>query len=333
MNKNIEELAPVILEAIQEAKSILLHCHPFADPDSVGSSLAMKFALEGMGKKVTVIGGDTPVPKAFSHFPGYDSISPQNFLETDLSQYDLFISEDSSSVNMISKKGPVIFPPNLKVIVIDHHPSNTRYGHINLVESRCPSNTVILYELFQIWGVKLDESIASNLFIGIYSDTSFKYSGVDSRVFEIASDLLKHIPEMSGLISKMENSNTPGYVTFFAAALGTIQTFENNLLAVATLDRALIDSLHIDSSDIRASDISSFMKTVPEWKIAVCAVEIEPGQTKFSLRTARPEYDLSVLLSSLGGGGHKTAAGLTLNMPAKEAVAKLVEKAKEMYNR
>src|SRR3954463_13074656 len=99
----IQEKAPVILAEIEKASSILLHCHPSPDPDSVGSALAMKFALEQLGKKVTVIRGDSEIPQAFMHFPGAGDIQSKSFGEVDLKNFDLFIIQDSGSPEMISR--------------------------------------------------------------------------------------------------------------------------------------------------------------------------------------------------------------------------------------
>src|SRR5882724_10069578 len=106
----IKEKAPIILAEIKKAKSILLHCHPLPDPDSVGSALAMKFALEQMGKKVTFIRGDSEIPRGFMHFPGAKEIVNKNFSEVDLQEFDLLISLDSGSKNMISQASPPSYP-------------------------------------------------------------------------------------------------------------------------------------------------------------------------------------------------------------------------------
>jgi nanoRNase/pAp phosphatase (c-di-AMP/oligoRNAs hydrolase) len=90
MTKNIKELAPKVLEYINNSKSILLHCHPSPDPDSVGSVLAMKFVLESLNKKVTVIKGDSDIPEAFSHFPGFSDIVQKNYFEINKQDFDLF---------------------------------------------------------------------------------------------------------------------------------------------------------------------------------------------------------------------------------------------------
>ena len=186
----ILEKAPVILAEIRKANNILLHCHPSPDPDSVGSALAMKFALEQLGKKATVIKGDSEIPQAFMHFPGAKDIVQKNFFEVDLKDFDLFIAVDAGGLVTVSRKGEVVFPPTLKVIVIDHHQTNGGYGSINLIEPNYPANCQILFDLFKLWNVKLDASIAANLFIGIYTDTgSFKFAGVNHYTFDVARQL------------------------------------------------------------------------------------------------------------------------------------------------
>lgn len=110
MDEKIINLAPVILAEVEKAKKILLHLHPRPDGDSVGSALSMMHVLEGMGKEVTVIKGDSPLPQYLSVLPGFSKIVPQNFFETDLSQFDLFIIQDSSTPGFVSLLGEVVFP-------------------------------------------------------------------------------------------------------------------------------------------------------------------------------------------------------------------------------
>lgn len=327
-----------ILEEIKKARSILLHCHPSPDPDSVGSVLAMKFAIEqicGGEKKVTVIAGDSEIPQAFMHFPGASEIIPKNFFEIDISQFDLFIVLDSS-INGISRLRPeaMTFPPSLKVINIDHHRTNTGCGSINIIDVAYPANCLILADIFKQWNIKLDSNIASNLFIGSYTDTGgFKFEGVRPETFRIAGELAEHIDDIPGLIAKMENSTTLGFLKFQAAALESITVYFGGVLALAVVPYSVIQSKGLTSEDVQVSRISSFLITVPDWNIVGCAVEGKEGEMKFSFRSSDTKiYDVSKLAAELGGGGHKAAAGLVLRLPFEEAIKKVVETAKIIYN-
>ncbi len=330
----IREKAPLILAEIKKAKSILLHCHPSPDPDSVGSALAMKFALESLGKKATVIRGDSEIPQAFMHFPGADEIVPKNFGEVDLKEFDLFIIQDSGSTEMMSRWKKISFPLPIRTVVIDHHPSNPSYADLNLVEPAYPAVAQILFDLFTLWDVKLTPEIAANLFIGMYTDTGgFKYTGTTGHSFAIASELVKAFPDFPRLISEMENSNTPETLAFEGLALDSIETFLGGALGLSVVSNSVLKSKAIPPLEISGAHVSTKLRTVAQWRVSGTLIEIEPEQIKMSFRSKDGDkYDVSKLAVALGGGGHKAAAGATLNMPLDEAKRQVVAKAKELYN-
>lgn len=326
--------ANLILKEIQKANSILLHCHPSPDPDSVGSSLAMKFALESLGKKVTLIKGDSEIPEAFMHFPGARQIVGKSFGEIDLKEFDLFIIQDSGSPEMISRKDTPIFPLSTKTIVIDHHASNKGYADINLIDPTSPSVTCILYQLFKEWNVKITRDIAANLFIGLYTDTGgFRYAVTDYRIFEAVTDLVKICPNYAEIIFKMENSQEKESIYGQALALNSIKTFCNDHLVISVVSLADLSKSNVSPDAISQGHIASILKSVIGWDIAVSIVEVEAGKIKVSFRTRdAKKYDVSKLATELGGGGHIAAAGAVLSMSLDEALKKVVETAKILYN-
>ena len=332
ISPEIQKLAPIILAEIQKAKSILLHCHPSPDPDSVGSTLAMKYALEGMGKQVTAIGGDSEMPHGFRSFPGVASIQRANFFDLDLSAFDLFIIQDSGSPEMISRFKPVAFPLPVRSIVIDHHASNTKYGDINLVEPAYPAAAQVLHDLFMLWGVKLTREIATNLFMGIYSDTGgFRYAGTSKRTFEIVGELVTIAPDFLAVMSDMDNSNTPGFIAFEALALNSVRTFLGGAMAFSVIPNAAIAEKQLALSDIRGDAIAPVLRSVEQWKVSGLIIELQPGMVKMNFRSKSLDYDVSKLAVALGGGGHKMAAGANMKGTIDQAVEAVVAKAKELY--
>lgn len=326
---------PLILAEIKKADSILLHCHPKPDPDSVGSALAMKFALEQMGKKVTVIRGDSEIPEAFMHFPGAGEIVPKNFSEIDLKQFDLFICQDASSPQMITRTVKLQFPLQIPSIIIDHHRSSEKFADINLVESDYPATAQVLYDLFTEWGIKITPDIASNLFVAIYSDTSgLKYRYTNVHSYEIMTKLVELGIDFNGLLDKMENSRTPASIAYEVAALSNIEYFLGGKLVVSSIPNDVIVKNNIVESDMGSVQISSILRTVIGWDIDVALVEVKPGEIKVGLRTRdEDKYDVSKLAVAFGGGGHKAAAGAGITgMSLDEAKKLVVAKAKELYN-
>lgn len=330
----IKEKALLILDEIKKASSILLHCHPSPDPDSVGSALAMKFALEQLGKKATVIKGDSEIPQAFMHFPGANEIVQKNFFEIDLKEFDLFISLDTAAVDRISTLGPINFPSGLKVINIDHHATNPGFGMIDLLATTYPATCQILFDLFMCWKISITPEIASNLFIGIYTDTGgFKFRGTNVRTFEVAGGLATVIPEFPQIILKMEQSRTAEHIAFLGMALSSVETFLDGKFALAAVSLKDLESKGIPLSEAHASNVSPFITSVTAWKFGGCLCEIGPNLVKGSFRSSDVgTYDVAKFTAALGGGGHKAAAGVTLKMSLPEAKKLVVAKAKELYN-
>ncbi|MFA6554648.1 MAG: DHH family phosphoesterase [Candidatus Paceibacterota bacterium] len=330
---SIKEKAPLILAEIKKAKSILLHCHPSPDPDSVGSALATKFALEQLGKKATVIKGDSEIPPAFMHFRGAKDILMKAYWEIDPTEYDLFIIVDSA-ISGVSRLKEVKIPDSLKVINIDHHRTNVGDGFINIVEPSYPAVAQLLFDLFKEMNIKITPEIAENLFMGIYTDTGgFKYESVTSATFEVASELVGVCPNISRTIAKMENSNTLGDIAFQAAALSSVELTSNNKVAFSVIPYSVIQEKKIPDVSISAGMVSPVIRTIAGLEVIAVIIEARPNKIKMSFRSGNSGIcDVSKLAVSLGGGGHKAAAGASIEMPLVDAKKLVVEKIKELYN-
>ncbi len=326
--------ASLILAEIKKAKSVLLHCHPAPDPDSVCSALAMKFALEQLGIKATVIKGDSVISQGFADFPGVGEILPKNFFEINIADFDLFIILDSGSPQMISRLKPIEFPLSIKTIVIDHHASNQSYADINLIDLTSPAVAFVLFKLFKEWGIELTHDIALNLFIGIYTDTGgLRYPPTDHRVYQAVTELVGKAPAFYKAMFTMDNSNTKELLYFQAIALNSIETYLGENIVIASVSQQALTDKKILVKEISNSGISNTLISVIGWNVGILMVEVEEKRVKMSIRSRdEVKFDVSKLAVALGGGGHRAAAGAVLNMSLDEARALVVAKAKELYN-
>lgn len=312
--------ADVILSEIKKATSILLHLHPSPDGDSAGSTLALAHALIGMGKKATVIKGDSNLPGHLSMLPGFNTIVEKNYFETDLSEFDLFIILDASALGQISRIKEVTFPPNLKTIVIDHHASNPGFADINLVEPAIPAACQILYELLTSWNVPITSEIAECLFVGIYTDTALKYPGTTARTYEIVAKLIEKAPNFTDLIAGIENSNTKGRLMLEALMLNSIEMHFSDSVAFASASFDEMQKKGIIDDDTHGSGTANTLVSVIGWEVGVTFIEQKPGVVKLSFRTRdSSRFDLSKVAVVLGGGGHKGAAGAEIRGTMAEA--------------
>ncbi len=333
-SSNITEMAPIILAEIMKSQSVLLCRHTSPDPDSVGSALAMKFVIESLGKKATVIKGDSVLPLAFMHFPGADSIIQKNIGEIDFEDFDLFIAVDSGSPDQISRIKPVIFPLPIRSIVIDHHGSNIGYADVNLIVEGAPATSEVIYELLKLWHVEITPEIATNLFVAIYFDTQgLKTDSTRPNTYEVMSFLAGKVPNISTLISKVENSETPQILALYGMALSSIKTYLDDTIAISSVSYEGLVKCGVDEIRLSTSYISVLMKIVMKWKVLITIMEIAPGKIKCSLRTNDAEhFPVDKLAQAFGGGGHRAAAGIKLDVSIDEAQKLIVSKAKELYN-
>jgi phosphoesterase RecJ-like protein len=290
--------------------------------------------IEAMGKHVTVLAGDSKIPSSFIHFPGASDIVEKKFFEIDLSEYDLCMFLDAATPEQISRIKTPLFPLSLRSVVIDHHETNQGYGDVNLILSDYPATGQVVFELFVEWGIEITPKIADCLFVAIYFDTlGFQTPLTSVKTFEAAASLKRISSNTSELISRTQNTNTPGFIAFQALALSSIKSFCDGKLAIACISADDIRTKNIPFEEIKAGMISPIMRTVAEWKIVAAIIEVEPKKLRMSFRSKDMiEYDVTKLAQLFGGGGHKEAAGATSELGLDDAIKLIVSKARELYN-
>ena len=318
---------------IKKSQNILLTLHPSPDGDSIGSNLALYHALTKMGKKITILGGDSEFPKNFATLPGVNKILPKNFFQINQDDFDLFIIVDIAGPKQISRQGEVLINKNLKTIIIDHHASNTKFADINLVDKKAPAACQIIYEIFQENKIKITKNIADCLLVGLYTDTGgFKYSNTTYKTFSAAATLSKTDSNFSKYIFEVENNEHPDRLKFLSLMYESIKTYFSGKVAIASIDYNTLQKYNLDKNVINGSEISNNLKSVTGWEIGICMIEPQPNCIKISFRTRdSKKYDLSKISVALGGGGHVAAAGASINGSLTEVTDIVLKKIKSLY--
>ncbi len=334
MTSEIKDLAPVILEAIKSSKKILLHCHPYPDPDSVGSVLAMASAMKKMSKDVTAIVGDSKYPEYLEALPNRDWIGSKNYSQVEPEQFDLFIILDSSAPNQISQLAEVTFPRGMKTIVIDHHITNSKFGQINLVDPSSSSTSEILYKLFALWSIEVDSNIALYLFLGIFADTGgFKYQNTSPETLRIGSELAKIYPNYHKFVFDFENSKKPIEIEMMGLALSSIEKYFSDNVVFSVIPYEEIKKRNLSKEEAMEGLIPNTLRSVTGWDLVASIVEAEPNMVTISLRTRDQEkYDVSKIAKLIGkGGGHPGAAGTTVSESLDTAKQMLLDEIAKLF--
>ena len=93
------------------------------------------------------------------------------------------------------------------------------------------------------------------------------------------------------------------------------------MVAISAIYDSWREELGLTEDDI--DDISGFGREIAGVKIAAM-IRQTPDGGKISLRTS-PDYDASAICATLGGGGHKAAAGATVPGGIEEAKAAILK--------
>ncbi len=315
-----------ILQSIKAAKKILISSHIKPDEDSTGSIIALNLALNKIGISSDLFCRDR-APEYLAFLPKAQKIKVVDYRNFDFSKYDLMIILDSSAWGMVVGSELKDKLPDISTIVIDHHASNNRYGKLNLLDIQATSVCEIVYKVLTDWKIKLDEDIANNLLAGITGDTgSFRYPFVTSETFEIAAKLMKAGADREEIIYNLFFSIEFNELKYLSEALRVATFDEKNKIVWAAIPYEKYLKLGKPEGSGFAG---AFFQGIKGTKIGIFMVETEKGKLEVSFR-ARDKVDVSKISTSLGGGGHKKAAGVSIyGMTFSDAVEHVLTTARK----
>ena len=299
--------------AILAAKSILVVTHIRPDGDAIGSALGLVNALRQMGKIVTVA-DDDPVPDFLAWLPQAASIVTQVSGE-----WDLMISTDASDETRTGLVGTYGRSHSKQVINLDHHETNTYFGNIHLVVPSAASATEIVYRLWEYMGIALNLEIAKPLLLGLVTDTlGFRTTATTAQTLAVAQKLLETGASLAETMQRGLELMSANELLLWKRVLPTIEL--HGEVAELSVRQADLDALALDG--FSTGGLVGFLRSVQEVRIAVVFLEEADG-IKVSMRS-KPGYDVSGVAFALGGGGHKQASGVNLQMSLDEARARLL---------
>ena len=308
-----------VLSAVQAAGSVLLFCHVSPDGDTLGSALALKLRMTAMGKSVRLfVDGEWPSNLAF--LPGMSAAEgPDAAVET----ADLALAVDVSCEERLGACAPAFFAAK-RTAVVDHHGSNPGFARINWIDGDAPATAVLVYRLLVELGGSLSRDEAVCLYTGLSTDTgNFIYESTSAESFRMMAALMEAGLPLAEYARRLFRVKELPFVRLLGQTLPSLRLFCGGRVAGLTLTaeqmrRAGAKPGHTDGLVDYAIDLEGVV-------MAYFARETEDGRVKVSLRALEP-WHVDQVAVRFGGGGHRLASGLTVNMPLAEA-AQTVEAA------
>jgi len=294
-----------ICDAITSRQRFLISSHARPDGDSIGSQMALAFALRALGKDVVVVNHD-PAPAPLMAFPGVPEIRVAERAE---GEYDAALIMECSELARTGVAGLERY----FLVNVDHHPGNAHYGAINWFEAGAAACAEMVFDIIVALGVPLSPEMATHLYVGILTDTgSFHYSSISPRTFDICRQLVEAGVDPPRVARSIFDSNTLGRLKLFGAVLSTIELEDHGRLAVVSVDRAMAAAAGGTYDDTEG--LINLPLTVKEIQAVVFFKEIDADEYRVSLRS-KGDIDVCAVAKQFGGGGHKNASGCSVTGP------------------
>jgi len=300
---------------------LVVATHRDPDGDAIGSMLGLWRALVARGRDAVMWHvQEHPVPDdlAFLLRPGERiAIEPP----ADGPRRTLVALDCASAVRLTD--GP-LGRLGGRVLNLDHHHDNTRFGDLNLVEPRASSTAEVIVHVVEALGWPLAADVAEPLYVALVTDTGrFGYSNATPEAHRVAGLLVAAGADPAALARRLYEEIPPGRARLLGRALGGVDLELDGRLAVGVLDAAQLAAGGDDTEGIVEA-----LRGIRGVAMAALLRELPGGDGyRVSLRAADERVDVSEIARQHGGGGHRAAAGVTVHRPLAEVRAWLQREA------
>jgi phosphoesterase RecJ-like protein len=196
-----------------------------------------------------------------------------------------------------------------RVLNIDHHHDNTRFGTVNLVDTDASCTAEIVYELAKLLGSEITPEIAAALYVALVTDTGmFMYENTGPAAHRMAAELIEAGVEPHEVYRELYEDLPFRRLQLLQRALASVQRYDDGAVTIAHLTKG--DYEETGALETDSEGVVDHMRAVEGTRVAV-------------LRATDGSVDVSRVARAFGGGGHPQAAGFSTSVPYPELVVQL----------
>jgi len=309
---------PEIAQELQASERFLLTTHESPDGDALGSLLAMHHILEQLGKDSVMFlaAKEFPLPVEYRFLP-----LEEVFHEAPVDVLDrMLVFLDCGNIERM----PVDFlhREDAKVLNIDHHHDNTRFGDLNLVDTDASCTAQIVFELAKLLGAELTPPIAGALYVALVTDTGrFMYENTGAAAHLMAAELIDAGVDVHDTYRRLYERVPIEKLRLLARAIDRIEIRDDCKLAVTSITASDYAATGADAS--LTEGIIDYVRSLEGMEVAAMIrdqTEDRHAARKVSLRSSSGGLDVSAIARKHGGGGHRRAAGFSTDLSYQELV-------------
>ncbi len=329
--------APVdLLRGLREAEKVWVVPHHNPDPDAIGSALALYLALREMGKDVRVFSYPDPA-MGLADLPGYGDVTLSTEAEEifDAEEPDTLVLVDCHRIDRTGELAETLERFE-KRLCIDHHlVSGRRAPEAGWVEARSCSTCTLVYGVITALAAgdgegdddddafELSLDMATNIYAGLCNDTGgFRFSNTMPFSFELARRLSALGVDTAEVAATTLHRYRPAGVALMQRVLATFAYHDGGRILTLHADRAMLKDTGGSMTDTEG--FVNIATAVDGVVYVAFLKELDDQVWRVSLRT-RDGGDVQSIAARHGGGGHRQAAGCTIEGAVEDVTALLVD--------
>lgn len=293
-------------DALAGAPSLVVVTHANPDADGVASLLAVCRVLTARGKQVQAAVADGTLPDTLRFLPGTDTLRAPEDLN--LAPDDLLVLVDCADeprLGPLYRAHPEWFDGSHRIVNIDHHVTNTRFGTVNLIDADAAATCEVLAVLFLEMGVSIDAALATCLLAGIEGDTlGLRTPSTTSRTLRVAAELLDRGADLDTIVDHLFRVKPFSTIRLWGNALSRA-VWTGDIVWTEITPEMLAES---GATAAEGEGIVNFLAGTRGALVGALFYEQADGW-RVSLRSIREDVDVAEIARRYGGGGHSRAAG------------------------
>lgn len=327
------EAIDLACEVISQSKKSIIITHINPDGDAIGSSLALKLALNKLNCEATII-VDSDLPHFLQFLYDAKSIEVYSPIIHDriFRESDTIFCLDFNATKRMRSIWNIFSNSNAKKVLIDHHLEPQDFCNICIIDYEASSTGEIIWRIIKKLGIQIDKYIAEALYVAILTDTgSFRFERTTSEIHRIIAELIDCGANPTELYENVYNQNSYNIVRLLGLALASLELFYDNKLSVMTITDEMFQKTNTNDEDIEGFVEKTLM--VKGTKVGILITEVaRRSEVRISIRS-KGDINVRDFAFRFGGGGHFNAAGVRIYGSDFNSTKKMIIKeAQNLFN-
>lgn len=288
-------------------RTIAVSGHIRPDGDCIGSVLGIYNYIRTNYREIQIKAYLEPIPFDFEFLSGSDKLIRAN--RFDNTAFDLFICCDCGDLGRLGDSS-VYFSNAKKTICIDHHETNGAFADVNYVFPEASSTCELVGQIID--RERIDKKTAECLYTGMVTDTGlFQYNCTHSSTMEFAGFLMDKEIDFSYIVDHVFFTKSIKQLQMLGVGITNSKTYLDGRIIASYVTADQMKKY--DAAPKNMEGVVSTLRSVEGVELAFFMYPTEDGSYKVSSRASTDRVDLSALALKYGGGGHKRAAGFSMD--------------------